>query len=104
MGFVIVDEDLTCEENKTYPIIKLKYQADVSKRETYSDEQLEYGPKVIERAPELLYRLLDKNQKEYSSILASLESGASPKSEAIAARCQELKHQLQMIEKVRNLL
>ncbi|MCR5196894.1 MAG: class I SAM-dependent methyltransferase [Pseudobutyrivibrio sp.] len=104
MGFKIIDENLTCEENKIYPIIKLKYEADESKRDAYTDEQLEYGPKIIERAPELLYRLLDKNQKEYSSILASLESGASPKSEAIEARCQELRHQLQIIEQVRNLL
>ena len=103
MGFVIIDENLTCEENKIYPIIKLKYQADIVKRVTYSDEQLEYGPKIIERAPELLIKLLDKNQKEYSSILASLNKNTT-RSDAISSRCQELEHQLLLIDRVRKLL
>ena len=84
-------------------VIKLKYQADIVKRVTYSDEQLEYGPKIIERAPELLIKLLDKNQKEYSSILASLNKNTT-RSDAISSRCQELEHQLLLIDKVRKLL
>ena len=103
MGFVILDENLTCEENKIYPIIKLKYEADKNNRVSYSDEQLEYGPKIIERAPELLYRLLDKNQKEFSSILTSLNKNSS-KSDALAERCKELEHELQLIDKVRKQL
>ena len=104
MGFVITDESLTCEENKIYPIIKLYYEADSTKRKALSDAQLEYGPVIIEKAPELLTKLLDKNEKEYSSILASLESKSSNPSEAIAERIEELRRQLELISQVRKLL
>lgn len=104
MGFVIIDEDLTCEENKIYPIIKMYYEADESKRIIYSDAQLTYGPKIIERAPELLMKLLDKNQKEFSSILVNLEENNVEKSPAIAARCAQLIHELELIKEVQNLL
>ena len=69
MGFVIIDEDLTCEENKIYPIIKLYYEPDEGKRTHLSEEELEYGPVIIKKVPKLLIKLLDKNEKEYSSIL-----------------------------------
>ncbi len=103
MGFVITDENLTCEENKIYPIIKMYYEPDASKRMSLSDAELEYGPIIIRNAPELLTKLLDKNKKEYSSILSSLESQAST-SQAIENRCKELKHQLELIEEVRNIM
>ncbi|SDI31246.1 tRNA (adenine22-N1)-methyltransferase [Pseudobutyrivibrio sp. 49] len=101
-GFVIDDEDLTCEENKIYPIIKLHYEADESKRIAYNTAQLEYGPKVIEKAPELLIKLLDKNESEYSSIINKLEQGGA--SEAAAARCRELRAELEIINQIKNSL
>lgn len=104
MGFVITDESLTCEENKIYPIIKMYYEPDKNKRPQLSDAQLEYGPVIIDKAPELLTKLLDKNESEYSSILASLEAKSAGQSQAIAARCAELKHQLELIAQVRNLI
>ncbi len=102
-GFIILEEDLTTEENKIYPIIKISYEPDASRRIDYSKAQLEYGPKVIERAPELLYKLLDKNEKEYSSILSNLEKNPNP-SDAIVKRCEELNEKLDLIQEVRNSL
>jgi len=104
MGFVITDEDLTCEENKIYPIIKMHYEADVSKRPSYSDAELTYGPIIIQKAPELLLKLLDKNQKEYSSILVNLEKNNVEKSSAIELRCGQLRAELELIKQVQNLL
>jgi tRNA (adenine22-N1)-methyltransferase len=102
-GFVIDDEELTCEENKIYPIIKFHYEADESRRMTYTTAQLEYGPKVIEKAPELLIKLLDKNESEYSSILSKLENGGSD-SEAIKSRCRQLREELDIISEIKNSL
>ena len=103
-GFVIDDEDLTSEENKIYPIIKLHYENDESKRQSYTAAQLEYGPKVIEKAPQLLYTLLDKNESEYSSIISRLENGGVSATEATRARCQELKNKLEIITQIKNSL
>ena len=103
-GFVIDDEDLTSEENKIYPIIKLHYEADEDKRVLYSTAQLEYGPKVIEKKPELLNKLLDKNESEYTSIINKLERGGVPATDATAARCQELKDKLEIITQIKNSL
>ncbi|QFJ53509.1 SAM-dependent methyltransferase [Pseudobutyrivibrio xylanivorans] len=103
-GFVIDDEDLISEENKIYPIIKLHYESDNAKRLSYSSAQLEYGPVIIEKAPQLLHTLLDKNESEYSSIINKLENGGVPSTEATMARCQELKEKLEIITQIKNSL
>jgi tRNA (adenine22-N1)-methyltransferase len=102
-GFVIDDEDLTTEENKIYPIIKLHYECDEESRIAYSKAQLIYGPKVLEKKPQLLQRLLDKNESEYSSILNKLEAGGNSSS-AIEARCSELKEELEIITQIKKTL
>ncbi len=102
-GFVIDDESLCTEENKIYPIIKIHYEPDDKKRPTYTKTQLIYGPKVIEKSPQLLQKLLDKNESEYSSILSKLENGGSD-SEAIALRCRQLKEELDIISEIKNSL
>lgn len=104
LGFVIDDEDLTTEENKIYPIIKIHFEADLKKRLKYTDAQLTYGPKVIEKQPQLLQKLLDKNQSEYSNILDKLKKGEAPKKPATIARCQELEKQLDIIHQLKNSL
>lgn len=104
MGFVIIDEDLTCEENKIYPIIKLYYEPDEGKRTHLSEEELEYGPVIIKKVPKLLIKLLDKNEKEYSSILESLEAKKTGQSDAILSRMQQLRHELDLIAQVRNTI
>ena len=103
-GFVIDDEALTSEENKIYPIIKLHYEADTKNRISYSEAQLEYGPKVIEKAPQLLYKLLDKNESEYSSIINKLENGGVSATESTMKRCQELKNKLELITQIKKSL
>ncbi len=102
-GFVIVDEELTTEENKIYPIIKMYYEPDVSKREIYNDAQLLYGPRIIEKKPELLTTLLAKNESEYTSILSRLERGNN-RSAAIESRCLELRKELELIGQIKNSL
>ncbi len=102
-GFVIDDEALCTEENKIYPIIKIHFEPDEAKRVSYTMAQLTYGPKVIEKSPELLHKLLDKNESEYSSILSRLENGGND-TDAIKQRCQELKEELEIITQIRNSL
>ncbi len=102
-GFVIDDEALCTEENKIYPIIKIHYEADVKNRPTYTKAQLVYGPKVIEKSPQLLQKLLDKNESEYSSILSKLENGGSD-SETIKSRCRQLREELDIISEIKNSL
>ncbi|SDB33217.1 tRNA (adenine22-N1)-methyltransferase [Pseudobutyrivibrio sp. YE44] len=103
-GFVIEDEDLVSEENKIYPIIKISYRQDQSERVNYTDAQLEYGPKVIEKKPELLIKLLNKNESEYSGILNKLEKGEASGKPATVKRCQELRTQLDIINQIKNSL
>ncbi len=102
-GFVIDDESLCMEENKIYPIIKIHFEPDSDKRISYTKAQLTYGPKIIEKTPELLYKLLDKNESEYSSILLKLEKRGAD-TDAIAKRCLELKEELELITQIRNSL
>ena len=102
-GFVIDDEALCTEENKIYPIIKIHYEADAKNRPAYSKAQLVYGPKVIEKSPQLLKKLLDKNESEYSSILSKLENGGSD-SDAIVSRCRQLEEELDIISEIKNSL
>ncbi|MCR5416247.1 MAG: class I SAM-dependent methyltransferase [Pseudobutyrivibrio sp.] len=105
-GFVIDDETLTTEENKIYPIIKLHYEIDSSKRVSYEDYELEYGPWVIKNNPELLTTLLNKNSLEYQEIISNLKSRleTSKGSEAIEKRIGELTYQLELIDKVKNTI
>ncbi|MCR4695356.1 MAG: class I SAM-dependent methyltransferase [Pseudobutyrivibrio sp.] len=96
--FCIIDEELCTEENKIYPIMKIKY--DPSFKEEYSDLELEYGPIILKKRPELFARLLDKNYNEYSKILSRLEKGE--KSSQICERIRELKDLLSLVEQARN--
>ena len=69
-----------------------------------SEAELEYGPVIIKKVPKLLIKLLDKNEKEYSSILESLEAKKTDKSDAILSRMQQLRHELDLIAQVRNTI
>lgn len=100
-GFVIDDEDLVTEEGKVYPVIKLHFESDKDKRQFLSPAELYYGPIILKKRPELLYRLLDKNQAEYERILASLSSQKAKEDSPIAKRIQELSYQLELIKDIR---
>ncbi len=100
-GFVIDDEDLVTEEGKVYPVIKLHFESDQDKRQALSDHELYYGPIILKNKPELLYKLLDKNQAEYERILASLSSKDVQADSPIAKRIEELSCQLEIIKDIR---
>ncbi|SET06911.1 tRNA (adenine22-N1)-methyltransferase [Pseudobutyrivibrio sp. C4] len=70
-GFQFLDESLCTEEGKIYPIMKVTFSGEHTE---LSDAELEYGPIIIEKSPDLLQSLLEKNKREYTSILNKLES------------------------------
>lgn len=94
--FTIVDEELCIEEGKIYPIIKAVYSPEHTKG--LSDAELEYGPVIIKKSPELFKKLLEKNKKEYSDILEKLEKQKIASSDSpIQKRKEELKRKLNQI-------
>ncbi len=95
--FCILDEDLCTEEGKIYPIMKISYNPNQNME--LSEAQLEYGPVIIEKSPELFGKLLAKNKNEYKSILEKLnekESSHTP----IHKRKEELIAKLELINRL----
>jgi len=97
--FMILDEMLCTEEGKIYPIMKLSYDAD---SKTYlKDYELEYGPIIIKKSPELLTKLLQKNKAEFKSILDKLNSMESASiTDPIIKRKVTLQEELRLIQQV----
>lgn len=105
-GFVILDEDIASEENKFYPIMKISFEADATKRESLEEYQLTYGPRLIEKAPKLFNMMLDKNEAEYLEIKEKLlkKLDDDPANLPIANRIEQLNHELDLIKKARGKL
>ena len=97
--FVILDEDLCTEEGKIYPIMKIAYDPNLNY--SLDDSQLEYGPVILKKKPELLAVLLEKNKREFTSILETLSEKISSKSNdtdsPIQKRKDELTKELELI-------
>ncbi|MBP5594807.1 MAG: SAM-dependent methyltransferase [Pseudobutyrivibrio sp.] len=93
--FVILDEDLCTEEGKIYPIMKIAYDADATI--TLDASQLEYGPVILQKRPKLLDTLLEKNKREFTSILEKLSSKSNDTDSPIQKRIDELNSELALI-------
>lgn len=97
-GFQFLDESLCTEEGKIYPIMKVSFSG---QRTELSDAELEYGPIIMEKSPDLLQVLLEKNKREYTSILNKLESlQASEVTDPIQHRKAILLNELELIQQV----
>jgi len=97
--FVILDEDLCMEEGKIYPIMKIAYDAAASI--SLTEAELEYGPVIIKKRPELFSKLLTKNKNEYMDIIAKLEKTCDSKSGSpIQKRKDELSNKIALIREL----
>ena len=97
--FSILDEELCTEEGKIYPIMKVSYTPETTIE--LSEAELEYGPVIIEKSPELLGTLLAKNKNEYTSILEKLNKQQDLKSDSpILKRKEELSNKLDIIRQL----
>ena len=97
--FCIQDEALCQEEGKFYPIIKASF--DNSKETKLSQQELEYGPIIIQKKPALFKELLEKNKNEYQSILEKLNQNIINNEDSpIQKRKAELTEKLGIISKL----
>ena len=97
-GFQFIDESLCTEEGKIYPIMKVSFSGEHTE---LSEAELEYGPVIIEKSPDLLQTLLEKNKREYTSILNKLESlQATEVTDPIQHRKAILLNELDLIQQV----
>lgn len=97
-GFQFIDESLCTEEGKIYPIMKVSFSGEHT---DLSEAELEYGPVIIEKSPDLLQTLLEKNKREYTSILNKLESlQATEVTDPIQHRKAILLNELDLIQQV----
>ena len=96
--FSFIDEELCIEEGKIYPIIKVGYEPDSST--SLNADELEYGPIIIKKRPPLFEKLLEKNKNEYLTILEKLEKKDTASDSPIHKRIEELKDELDRIQRL----
>lgn len=96
--FVIDDEDITTEENKIYPIIKVHF--DPAYDTQMSDVELKYGPVLLEKWPSLLEKQLQKSKGEFMDIKSNLQSKITDLNKAtpILERIDQLDYELKLID------
>ena len=64
---------------------------------TFDASQLEYGPVILQKRPKLLDTLLEKNKREFTSILEKLSSKSNDTDSPIQKRIDELNSELALI-------
>ncbi len=74
MGFLIEDEQLVLERRKYYPVIRAKR----GKARTLSDIELELGPVLLEKRPELLKKYVLDLIKQAQRIRDEIKKSKSP--------------------------
>ena len=96
--FKFIDEDLCTEEGKIYPIMKLSWS---DQKVKLTEAQLEYGPVILEKKPDLLKTLLDKNKNEYTTIIEKLNKIPSKDvTSQIQNKKAQLLNELDLIQQV----
>lgn len=92
-GFMIEDEKMVYDEEKYYTIIKAVPGTDSN---TYTEWEMHYGYKMLEKRDEVLREFLEKEYKNYTNILKSLEVQTSV---GARIRSQEIEDKVKGIEK-----
>lgn len=87
----IVDEDMVLEDGKYYPMMKVVN----GETEVYSEAELRYGKKLIERRHPVLRQFLEKEMSAKKQIIENLQCGQG---EHIQRRVEELKSELEYIK------
>ncbi len=92
-GFVIEDEKMVFDDDKYYTIIKAVPGGDSN---TYTEWEMHYGYKMLEKKDEVLREFLEKEHKNYVRILDSLDKQTS---DTARIRRQEIADKVKGIEK-----
>ncbi len=71
--FILMDEDIVIEDNKIYPMMRVRKAADDEEIPAYSVLELEYGPLLLERKHPVLNKLLRRDLKKNNMILQQLK-------------------------------
>lgn len=95
-GYEIVEENMVYEDDKFYPMMKVKKANDTFELKK-QDEKLTmvydtYGPKLIQNKNEVLKKYLEKEHKKLTDILSRLMKNNS--SDKIAGRIEQLKTEI----------
>ena len=93
-GFTVVEENIVEEEEKFYPMMKVRYTKEVLPKPT--EVQFAYGSLLLENRHPVLQRYLLKQQANGKKVLAQLQY-ANDTPEA-ADRKEEVVHDLQIME------
>ncbi len=93
-GYEILAEDMVLEEEKFYPMMKVRYTGTFSTTEDVEMLKLShlYGGLLLKKQHPVLKTYLEKEQKLFLSIRENLEK--QPESEKIANRLEEVKETL----------
>ena len=104
-GFVITDEDMVFDEDKYYSIIKCSYQG---KSENLSQEQLSYGPRLLEKKHPVLKEYLTVTSDKLTEIEKRLEENiafaSDSKKETLIKRNEDVKKEKRTVEGIMQLL
>ena len=93
-GFFIVEENMTLEQGKYYPIMKCLRKKE---KQQLSKAEEKYGPWLIKNEHPLLKELLSKEEKRLSEIAKKLTS--SPKG---ALRLAQIKQEQELIRSIKD--
>ena len=94
-GFVILDENMVCEDGKYYPMMKVC----ISKENTcemWNDAELEYGKFLLEKKHPVLLQFLKRELEIRKQILDRLSEQTGDR---ILKRQEEVREEIRIIEK-----
>ncbi len=98
LGFNIIDEEMIVECGKYYPVIKAVRSENIQQIQKY---ELLYGPCLIKKKNPILKEYLEREKKRLNNILDELLCNMADKAQK---RCNELKKELEYIEKAEELM
>lgn len=86
-GYVVQDEEMTQEDGKYYPMMRVVYEPDAA-REAWPAVFLSYGRLLLERRHPVLKEYLEKERRIFGEIEAGLKGQCQ--TEAVSLRRQEI--------------
>lgn len=93
-GYVILEEDMVLEDEKFYPMMRVRYQNVIDIESAESLLFCRYGKHLLEQKHDVLKEYLEREEKLYSEILANLMKTAV--SEKTKGRIGEVEETLRL--------
>lgn len=94
-GYMILVEDMVCEDGKYYPMMKVRPGGEADER--WTQEELEYGKYLLESAHPVLKQFLERESLICQNVLESL---AEQDSERAKERQSEIEDRIQNIHRI----